>query len=93
MRDVVDVAHTGGTRDLGGILLVLVELGVDVFRHLRERVPRVLRPEEVLRVQVVRTFLPLRLRVIGLYDDAVEVHGEAVRYEGLIGPAVCEHGG
>ena len=68
MRDVVDIAHTGGTRDLGGVLLVLVELGVDVFRHLRERVCGVLGPEEVFRVEVVGPLL-------GLGDNnAVQLH-------------------
>jgi hypothetical protein len=82
LRDVVDVAHTCRSRDLGGILFISIELRVNVFRDLREGVRSVFRPKKVFCIEVIGLLLWRRDR------DAIQLHFEAVRDEGLICPTV-----
>jgi hypothetical protein len=56
LGDVIDAAHIRRSCDLGGILFISIEFGVDVFRDLWEGVRSVFRPEEVLCVEVYAFF-------------------------------------
>lgn len=82
LRDVVDVAHTCRSCDLSGILFILVEFRVNIFRDLGEWIRRIFRPEKVLRVEVIG----LLLRRCDC--DTIELHFETIRNERLVCPAV-----
>jgi hypothetical protein len=82
LRDVINVAHTCRSRNLGGILLVPIELRVNLFRDLGKGIRGILGPEKVLRIEVIGLLLRRCDR------DAIQFHFEAVRNECLICPAM-----
>lgn len=90
LGNVVDVGDPRRPRHLRRLRLVLAQIGVNVFRHGRERVPRVFRPEKVFRVHVVG-FLGETAVFGGRDGDSVEFHVEDVGYERLVCPRVGEH--
>lgn len=66
LRDIINVADPRTPCNLRRVLLVLVQLRVNLLRDLWERISGITRPEEVLRIEVVRALLGLG------DDDAVE---------------------
>ena len=66
-------------------MLILVQFCVDLFRHLREGIGSVFRPEEVFRIKVIGLLLSLR------DDDSIELDLKTVRDECLIRPSVGNH--
>lgn len=94
LRNVIDITNPSAPRDLRRLVLILIQFDVDVLRDLWERIRRIARPEEVLRVEVVRAFWLRGLRRRGRGDgNTVEVHLQAVGDEGLVGPPVGDEGG
>lgn len=48
LRNIIDITHTRRSCNFCGILLILVQLSIDVFSNLRERVRSIFCPEKVL---------------------------------------------
>ena len=85
LGNVVNITDTGGSGDLCRVLLVLFQLRIDILRNVGERFRRILGPEEIFGVEVVRAFL-------GVGDDhSVQFHVKTVGYQRLISPTMGNH--